>query len=182
DVSCQTALHTAAKNGHVDIVRLLIEKGAKMDAADDRGCTPLYKACGAKPDDSALYMINHAEQSINQRAKNGKTPLQKAAARGHRKIVEAIFERYDRDMAILTSTDNRNRTPLHTAARYGRKDVVDYLLQQGVSVTVQKKKGRRRFEHALTAGVNPGRWITKLSVCFFLTLPISLTLTLAFSM
>lgn len=142
DVSCQTALHTAAENGHVDIVRLLVEKGAKIDASDDRGCTPLYKACGAKSDDSALYMITHAEQSINQRAKTGKTPLQKAAARGHRKIVEAIFEKCNRDTAVLVNTDNRNRTPLHAAARHGRKDVVEYLLQQGVSVTVQDIEGK----------------------------------------
>ncbi|KAJ4355542.1 uncharacterized protein N0V89_003559 [Didymosphaeria variabile] len=141
DLSRQTALHIAAENGHVDIVRLLIEKRAKIDAMDDRGCTPLYKACGAKSDDSALYMIHHAED-INKRANNGKTPLQKAAARGHRKIVEAIFEKCNRDVAVLTNKDNRERTPLHAAAQYGRKDVVEYLLQQGVSVTVQDNNGK----------------------------------------
>ncbi|KAL1604963.1 hypothetical protein SLS60_004504 [Paraconiothyrium brasiliense] len=142
DLSRQTALHTAAANGHVDIVKLLIEKGAKIDATDDRGCTPLYRACGAKSDDSALYMIHNAEKEINKSAKNGKTPLQKAAAKGHHKIVEAIFERCNRDTTVLTSKDIRQRTPLHAAARYGRKDVVEYLLQRGVSVTVQDNDGK----------------------------------------
>lgn len=142
DLSRTTALHTAAENGHAEVVKLLIAKNAKMDVTDDRGCTPLYKACGAKSDDAALYMIEYAGETLDQAAKTGKTPLRKAAARGHRKIVEAIFEKCNHDASVLTSKDTKERTPLHAAAQYARKDVVEYLLEQGVPVMIEDSDGK----------------------------------------
>ena len=113
-----------------------------MDSVDKAGCTPLYKACGAKTDASALYIIQKTDDDLNKSAKNGKTPLRKAAARGHRKIVEAIFEKHNRDIAVLESKDNKDRTPLHAAAQNGCIAVVEYLLQQGVSVNGEDKDGK----------------------------------------
>lgn len=139
DITKQTALHIAAENGFIDIAKLLIEKGAKLDVTDEKGCTPLYKACGAKTEDCALYIIQCAGNSTNMETKIGKTPLRKAAARGHRRIVESIFQKHDCDINVLTSKDAKERTPLHAAAQYGRKDVVEYLLQQGVPVAVYDK-------------------------------------------
>ena len=93
-------------------------------------------------DECALYMIPYAEDIIDQPANNGKTPLRKAAARGHRKIVEAIFEKSGHDISVLTSKDAKERTPLHAAAQHGRKDVVEYLLRQGVPAIVADKHGQ----------------------------------------
>ena len=42
DDDCRTFLHGAAVNGHVDIVRLLIDKGLNKDAQDRHGRTPLH--------------------------------------------------------------------------------------------------------------------------------------------
>ena len=125
-------MHIAAESGFIDVVKLLIEKGAKTDVTDEKGCTPLYKACGAKTEDCALHLIQYADNVTNLGTKIGKTPLRKAAARGHRKVVESIAQKHGGDMAVLTSRDNQERTPLHAAAQYGRKDVVEFLLQQGV--------------------------------------------------
>ncbi|KAL8867130.1 MAG: hypothetical protein Q9174_005860, partial [Haloplaca sp. 1 TL-2023] len=41
----RTFLHGAAVNGHVDIVRLLIDKGLDKDAQDRHGRTPLHDGC-----------------------------------------------------------------------------------------------------------------------------------------
>ncbi|PMD55239.1 ankyrin, partial [Hyaloscypha bicolor E] len=40
----RTPLYRASMNGHVDIVKLLLEKGADVNAADRDGQTPLYRA------------------------------------------------------------------------------------------------------------------------------------------
>lgn len=37
-------LHWSAVNGHADIARVLVEKGANIEAENDRGCTPLFLA------------------------------------------------------------------------------------------------------------------------------------------
>jgi ankyrin repeat protein len=44
-----TALHTAAKRGYVEVVRFLAANGAKLDAADRGGLTPLDYALGKSP-------------------------------------------------------------------------------------------------------------------------------------
>jgi ankyrin repeat protein len=41
-----TALHGAAYRGSVDVARLLVDRGAKLDAVDSRGLTPLSVATG----------------------------------------------------------------------------------------------------------------------------------------
>ena len=41
-----TALHWAAKDGHVDVVRLLLEYGADVNAVSDTGAKPLGMAKG----------------------------------------------------------------------------------------------------------------------------------------
>ena len=39
-----TPLYWASTNGHVEVVRLLLKKGADVNAASQDGLTPLYKA------------------------------------------------------------------------------------------------------------------------------------------
>ena len=39
-----TALHKAAWNGHLDVVRLLVAEGAQTDAANAYGTTPMHWA------------------------------------------------------------------------------------------------------------------------------------------
>jgi hypothetical protein len=59
-----TALHGAANRGNDDIIRFLVEKGAKLDVADKEGRTPLTWAEGvflathpAKPKPSSIALI-----------------------------------------------------------------------------------------------------------------------------
>lgn len=40
-----TPLHIAARNGHAEVVRLLLAAGASVDAADKYGRTPLLGSC-----------------------------------------------------------------------------------------------------------------------------------------
>ena len=37
-------MHHAAREGHANCVKLLLEAGADMDKRDKRGCTPLHNA------------------------------------------------------------------------------------------------------------------------------------------
>jgi ankyrin repeat protein len=41
----QSSAYLAAQNGHADVLRLLLEHGAEIDAEDSHGFTPLYVAC-----------------------------------------------------------------------------------------------------------------------------------------
>jgi ankyrin repeat protein len=43
------ALHLAAGNGHLEVVKLLVARGAEVDAHRDRGYTPLHAAARGQP-------------------------------------------------------------------------------------------------------------------------------------
>ena len=44
-----TPLHIAAKKGHVDAARLLLDRGAAVDQANNNGATPLWIAAQMPP-------------------------------------------------------------------------------------------------------------------------------------
>src|SRR3954451_12190882 len=52
----RTALHWAAANGHSEVVRVLIDRGAEVNAQDDTKRTPLMEAAGAH-DPTGLKML-----------------------------------------------------------------------------------------------------------------------------
>jgi len=74
-----TPLIVAARHGHDDLVRMLIEKGANVDVADSNGLTALHYACvyGKKETVSALLA---ADANPNVRTSQGLTPLHMAAS------------------------------------------------------------------------------------------------------
>ena len=54
----QTPLHLAATAGCCDIVELLIEHGARIDALDINQETPLYKAAEFNHTDVVEFLLN----------------------------------------------------------------------------------------------------------------------------
>ncbi|EAT77249.2 hypothetical protein SNOG_15316 [Parastagonospora nodorum SN15] len=155
DVNAQTALHVACENGHKNLVIFLIDNGAKVDALDAQNRTPFFLSCCADHDETALYLINHIKQSDEKvfrlPSKDGKTPLRKAAAKGHETIVQALCEKLGYDNSILNEQDIKyQQTPLHVAARNGRKGVVECLLKNEVATNLKDKFGRTALAACLS--------------------------------
>ena len=67
-------LHYAAGMGHADVVELLLDRDANIEAITDKGRTPLLWACGNGQIQTALILI---KRGANVEAKNefGRTPL-----------------------------------------------------------------------------------------------------------
>eukprot|EP00241_Pyramimonas_parkeae_P007107 CAMPEP_0114252224 /NCGR_PEP_ID=MMETSP0058-20121206/15719_1 /TAXON_ID=36894 /ORGANISM="Pyramimonas parkeae, CCMP726" /LENGTH=305 /DNA_ID=CAMNT_0001366137 /DNA_START=380 /DNA_END=1295 /DNA_ORIENTATION=+ len=53
-----TPLHDAAYYGHVEIVRLLLSKGAKVTAVDEDGSTPLHHAAESGHEETVRALLN----------------------------------------------------------------------------------------------------------------------------
>jgi len=67
-------LHFAANNGHVDVVRFLLEKGANVNAQDHRGRTPLHLAALDGHVDVVRFLLEKGA-NVNAQDHRGRTPL-----------------------------------------------------------------------------------------------------------
>lgn len=59
-----TPLHEAAEKGRIDICHLLMQRGAKINARNGRGYTPLYMAVINKHKDLALILVSLGADTI----------------------------------------------------------------------------------------------------------------------
>ena len=85
-LSDQTPLHLAAKGGFVEVVRSLLDAGARVDAVDQFGYTALMYAAGEGSEGSdherVISLLLEAGASINHHTNDGYTALLWAAAFG----------------------------------------------------------------------------------------------------
>jgi hypothetical protein len=70
----QTPLWQAAENGHEAFVRLLLDKGASIDAKDSDGWTPLSRAAG-NGHEAVVRLLLDKGASIDAKGLDGRTPL-----------------------------------------------------------------------------------------------------------
>ena len=66
-------LHESAYRGFIDLVELLIHKGAAINATDKDGWTPLHAAC-RQGNLGVVKLLVDAEASLSCRSRAGKLP------------------------------------------------------------------------------------------------------------
>jgi 7,8-dihydropterin-6-yl-methyl-4-(beta-D-ribofuranosyl)aminobenzene 5'-phosphate synthase len=124
-----TALHLATNGGHIDVMKLLLDTGAEINAGDRDGDAPVHWAAYAGQDEALQLLL---QRKVDRKARNrrGWTALMWTAARGHTSTAELLISA---GLAVNTS-DSQGSTPLHEAAGNGHTDVVKLLLAHGAKV------------------------------------------------
>lgn len=120
ELRSKTALHIATAHDRADIVQLLLQHDAAVNACSDGGWTPLHNACD-KGCAAIVRLLLKAGAHINSQLLNGVTPLHLAAQGGHTEVVECLLERPDLKRRVR---DNFGSTPFLRAAQFKRKDIV----------------------------------------------------------
>jgi 26S proteasome non-ATPase regulatory subunit 10 len=64
-----------ASKGFVSIMRLLIKAGAKVNAKDKTGSTPLHRAASAGKYETAVVLVEEGHARVDSHDKTGSTPL-----------------------------------------------------------------------------------------------------------
>ncbi|KAF5751497.1 putative ankyrin repeat-containing protein [Tripterygium wilfordii] len=128
DLSNTTALHTAATQGHIEIVNFLLEAGSSLATiARSNGKTALHSAArnGHLEVVKAFLAV---EPGIARRMdKKGQTPLQMAVKGQNVEVVEELIKA---DPSSINLTDTKGNTALHIATRKGRAQILRLLLAQ----------------------------------------------------
>ncbi|XP_047104841.1 poly [ADP-ribose] polymerase tankyrase-1-like [Schistocerca piceifrons] len=121
-----TALHFAARGGHVAAASCLVGAGAEVDARTSRvQWTPLHWAA-FNGHAGVVRLLVGASADLNARDQWGRTPLHWAAVEGRAEAAaELLLAGADRG-----ARDERGRTPLDLARQEGKQELVDMLTQR----------------------------------------------------
>ena len=119
----------AAQDGYVDVVRLLLDRGAEVNGKASGGMTTIhYAAWFAHADVVRLLLDRGAE--VNVKDNTGLTPLHFAAKDVYVDVIMLLLNRG----ADVNAKDNDGWTPLHDATWDGHADVAVLLLDRGAQV------------------------------------------------
>lgn len=123
----ETPIHQAAKYGEIDCLRLLVERGGDVNAADDEGATPLHFAAAFGEIESARLLLN-AGASPDEEESTGLTPIVVAMSQGHEAIAKMLQAGGAAPYLILPSTAVPDDDPLLLKARARAQETRDVML------------------------------------------------------
>uniref|UniRef100_A0A8C8FXX2 Ankyrin 1, erythrocytic a n=1 Tax=Oncorhynchus tshawytscha TaxID=74940 RepID=A0A8C8FXX2_ONCTS len=121
-----TPLHIASRRGNVIMVRLLLDRGAQIDAKTKDELTPLH--CAARNGHVRIIEILLDQGApIQAKTKNGLSPIHMSAQGDHMDCVRQLMQ-YN---AAIDDITLDHLTPLHVAAHCGHHRMAKVLLDKG---------------------------------------------------
>lgn len=137
-------IHLAAGAGHVEVLRLLLLKGADVDALTRDGNTALHLAVEERRRDCAKLLLASGARTDIRNSVDGDTPLHIAAGLGDEHMIKLLLQKG-------ANKDVRNRvgkTAYDVVAELGHNRLFD-ALRLGDSLCVAARKGELRTIHKL---------------------------------
>ncbi|MBI4027589.1 MAG: ankyrin repeat domain-containing protein [Verrucomicrobia bacterium] len=144
----QTPLHTAASHGHLQIVELLLAKGAQVNAKDEYGATSLHNAARSRHKDIVELLLSKGAE-VNKGDFFNHTPLYRAAENGNQNVVKLLLQK-GANVHVRDSEDGTTALPL--AIRGNHERIVHMLLARGADVNVADHDGLTPLHWAAQRG------------------------------
>ena len=146
-----TALHCAVENGHYDVAKLLLEKGALRNTTGDDGEKPLHIGARNGEDETVELLLEENEEGLHLRSQIGHIPLYLALHAHIHRAAQLLEKHFGVSEEILNDlTDWRLDDMDDQVAQYvveGETEAVAILLNLGANL------------HARTKTYDPGvRW------------------------
>ena len=142
----------AVKGGHENVVQLLLEWGANVDAQYKDGKTVLHFAV-EKGHEKVLQLLLECGANVDAHDKVGKTVLLSAVEKGHEKFVRLLLE----CGANVDAQDKFRETVLLSAVAEGCSIIIDHVLKHCPDVNNKSNRS------ALTVAVHgDGIWYGKI--------------------
>lgn len=127
-------LHLACREGHLDVIELLLHKGAQIDNPTSAGCTPLFVGSRAgnvwRQDVSVVKLLLSRGADVEKTNREGLTPLMIACYKGNFDAVDVLLTHG----AHIDARCHIKATPLYIACQQGHRDIADMLLSRGACI------------------------------------------------
>ncbi|XP_076676943.1 uncharacterized protein LOC143373497 [Andrena cerasifolii] len=126
-----TTLTFAAVKGYVEIVKILLSNGARVDIGTDEGATPLHYAALNGHKNVVEILLNKVANTIVS-DKSGSTPLHYAVEGGPKDVIKVLLD----NGAVIAIRDNFGYT-----LNYASNDSIKNILASTKNLFIQVKKG-----------------------------------------
>jgi hypothetical protein len=133
DAASSTLLHHAAAFGSIDTMKLLLDAGADVNAANRRRSTPLHWSLH---DEAKVRLLLSRGAAINARQVEGRTPLYIAASMGQGASLVKLLLENGANPALATAN---GMTPLMAASVRGDVEAMKLLVEKNADVTTSQR-------------------------------------------
>jgi len=141
-------LFGAAKEGDLDAVKSLIEKGADINAKDSDGRTPLMYASSYGYTEIVKLLIEKGAY-VDAKDPKGWTSLMYAVFDGNTETVKLLIEK---GADVNAKSDFGCWTSLILAARDGNTEIVKLLIGKGADLSLKTEDGKTALDLAREKG------------------------------
>jgi ankyrin repeat protein len=133
-----TPLTLAIDRGHADVVRLLLGRGADIEASDDDGFTPLYFAL-VHDQEEVVEVLLDGGADVSRAGPWGLTPLMLAAIQWELGTVQRLLRSLGR--RGLNAQTSYGATAFWGACSTGHAETARLLLLEGADHTIARDDG-----------------------------------------
>ena len=106
-------------------------QGASVNAANAKGDTPLILAAKLHNSELVMHICNNQAVKVDEQNNLGKSALHYAAGSNNTEIGLILLE-HEADVLV---EDKEGYTPVHTACKYGREEMLQLLLNKRTKIT-----------------------------------------------
>ncbi|GAA6108317.1 E3 ubiquitin-protein ligase MIB2 isoform X2 [Tachysurus ichikawai] len=144
----KTALQVAAHQGHIEVVKVLLQANSSIEAKDEDGDAALhYTAFGNQAEIARLLLSKGA--SVNLLNNSMCTALHIAVNKGFTDVVKVLTEH----SADVNLQDSYGDTPLHDAIAKDFRSIIEILtVVRNIDFTQQNNRGFNLLHHAALKG------------------------------
>ena len=125
-------LHLAVFQDRVDIIELLLKRGANADQKGALDQTPLHYACQSQLKKVFDLIMNAPNVNYSAKDSDGDTPLIVASRRGHPDYIKELLDKG----VPIDDTNNLKQTAVHTAAIANQISSLKVLIEANANISL----------------------------------------------